>query len=97
MIVVTYFCALWEVEVLANTYSRQHVEQNRGINEVPRYGPQLCIVDGHILATCIREVGKNNLMCTGAKIIGMVNRNSIVRGVSVRCIVLHSRTTIQLN
>lgn len=47
------------------------------------YGPQLSIVDTKGLPTCSREVGKNELMRTGAKIIRMVNHNTVVGGVSV--------------
>lgn len=44
--------------------------------------PQLCIVDAKG-PTCSRDVCKNELMRTGAKIIGVVNHNPIVGRVSV--------------
>jgi hypothetical protein len=52
-------------------------------SKVLGYIPQLCIIDAKGLSTCSREVGKNELMRTGTKIISMVNHNPIVGRVSV--------------
>lgn len=60
------------------------------------YSPQLRIIDTEGLPATAREVGKNELMRTGAKIVGMVNHDLVVSRGSVCCIILDSVATIQL-